>query len=82
MSRHYVTRRPVTAAELQEEGPAVRVRDLHAITGISVKTILADIKAGELKARPRSNKPNAPWLITRPEARAYAARMGALESVA
>lgn len=83
MTRHYVTRRPCSAAELLEEGPAIRVRDLCHITGICSKTILADIREGRLKARKRSDDyEKSPWLIARPEARRYAERMGSLHDAA
>lgn len=69
------TKPPLTRAELEQDGPLVRLRDLVAITGLSSATIRGDVASGELKGKKRNDAPNALYLFDRAEARAYVARM-------
>lgn len=73
MSRH--TKRPLTLPELYQEGGPVRVRDVSACSSLPASTVLYDLRFGTLKGWKRSDSRNAPWLITRADARAYVARM-------
>lgn len=66
---------PVALEDIWRDGPAVRVRDLIAITGLSPDTIRADIVSGDLVATKRPG-PTSPYLITRPNARAWLRQLG------
>jgi hypothetical protein len=69
-----LTRPPLTLAELQADGPPIRVRDLVAITSLCADTISQDIVRGELSAIRRG--PKSPILIERAAARTWLAKMG------
>ncbi len=63
-----------TLAAVWDDGPALRVADVAALTTLSPDTIRTDIAAGELVATMR--KPGAPFLISRENARAYLTKLG------
>lgn len=69
-------RPPLTAAEVWQDGPPIRMRDLVAITGLHVDTLYQDIQAGELIATKRQASKTSPFLIDRSHARRYLASMG------
>ena len=69
-------RPPLTASDLEQHGPPVRIRDLVALTGLSSPTILADIACGVLHAARRCDKPNSPYFIVRAEAQRYVRTLG------
>ncbi len=62
--------------EVWQDGPAVGLRDLVAMTALSEATVRAEIKTGALKAIKRSPKPSSPFVIQRSDARAWLAMMG------
>lgn len=66
---------PLTAAEVWQDGPPIRIRDLVAITGLHPDTIYQDIAAGELVAAKRHAK-TSPFLVERHHARSWLASMG------
>lgn len=68
------SRPPLSMTDLAQDGPAVRVRDLVAITGLSWDTIATDIKTGHLSATKRIGR-TALYLVSRSEARRYVAQM-------
>lgn len=63
-------------AEVWQDGPPVRIRDLVAITGLHQDTIYQDIEQGELAAAKRNGAPNSPFLIGRLQARIWLAKLG------
>lgn len=69
-------RPPLTAAELDQPGPPVRLRDLIHLSGLSSPTIRADITAGALVAARRCAKANSPYFVVRSEARRWLLMMG------
>jgi hypothetical protein len=71
---------PLTLADLEHDGPPVRLRDLVAITGFSSGTIRWDILNGNLPAQQRARGTQAWWFIKREDARAYAAKLGIVVS--
>jgi hypothetical protein len=71
-------RPPLTVVELQMEGPAVRLRDIEALSGLGRRTVLADVEAGILRASRRVNRPNSVYFVARQEARRYLGQIGCL----
>jgi predicted DNA-binding transcriptional regulator AlpA len=63
-------------ADLQLDGPPVRLRDLVAITGLSSDTIYRDIKGGYLHAFKRRSGKSASYFVDRDVARQWLDRMG------
>lgn len=68
-------------AEVWQDGPPVRLRDLVAITGLHVDTLYQDIDSGDLIARKRRPVPTSPYLIERAHARVWLAKMGLCATV-
>lgn len=66
-------RRPLTEAELWQDGPSVRVSDLAAITGLSQETIRLDMRTGFLQGTLRRGRL---YLVQRVEARRYIVSLG------
>jgi hypothetical protein len=67
---------PLTFPALACDGPAVRVRDLVAMSGLSADTVCLDIRMGHLRAYKRAGGANAPYFIQRHDARRYLAQLG------
>ena len=67
---------PLTLAQLESDGPPVRLRDLVAMTGLSLRTIQRDIAYRQLHAFRRRQGASSPYFVDRDVARAYLARMG------
>ena len=67
---------PLTLAELWSDGPPVRLRDLEAATNLDRRTILRDIRLGELHSRRFGPEPNAPYLIDRKIAQQWLRQLG------
>jgi predicted DNA-binding transcriptional regulator AlpA len=63
-------------ADLQQDGPPVRLRDLVAITGLSSDTIYRDIHGGYLHAFKRRSGKSASYFVDRDVARQWLDRMG------
>lgn len=72
-------RRPLTLAELWQDGPPCRVRDLMHITGWSRDSIIASIESGDLQVLRRNDR--AVYTITRAKARQWLVKVG-VEQVA
>lgn len=68
--------KPLTLEQISMDGPAVRLRDIQAVTGFARGTLEADIRAGYLLATRRRPIPRSPYLIERDEARRYLMAMG------
>lgn len=70
-------RRPtMTLDELRNDGRAIRLADLMAITGLSRETLCDDIRRGYLVTSRRYVASGSPHLIVRGEARRYLASIG------
>lgn len=69
-------RAPLTLAEIQKDGPPVRLRDLVALTGLNPITVRRDIYCHALAARKRVNKRNSTFFVGREEARRWLLSMG------
>lgn len=69
-------RAPLTLAEIQRDGPPVRLRDLVALTGLNPITVRRDIYCHALSARKRVNKKNSTFFVDREEARRWLRSMG------
>jgi hypothetical protein len=67
---------PLTARDLWDDGPPVKVRDIAAISGLTAETVRADITLGVLIAKKRYEGKNVAYLITREDARDYLIRLG------
>jgi len=70
------SRPPLVLADLQADGPPVRLRDLVAITGLSNDTLYRDIQAGYLHAFKRRGGRSASYFVDRDVARHWLTRMG------
>ncbi len=68
-------RPPLTVAELWQDGPPCRLRDLAAASGLSLDTIYQDIEDGTLHATKRSG-PTSPYRVDRSHARQWLTQMG------
>lgn len=66
---------PLVIAQLAMDGPPIRLRDLVAMTGLSLTTIQRDIAYGHLHAFRRRHG-TSPYLVDRDVARLYLSRMG------
>lgn len=77
MNRHRVRKPKLTEAQLFDESCPARVtaRDVAACATMPISTVLADLRSGALDGWKRSDSINAPWYVTRENARAYVARM-------
>lgn len=68
-------RPPLTLADLDVDGPPVRVRDLIAITGLSKHTVYRDIASGHLHAFQRTSA-RVSFFVDRDVARQWLSRLG------
>lgn len=66
----------VSEPDVWIDGPPIRVSELVAITGISSKTIRADIASGALKATRRTRIRNSPYLAQRADVRRWLLSLG------
>lgn len=71
-------RPPLTVTELRQDGPAVKLRDIASVCGLSAQTIRRDIEQGVLVASRRANGKSFWWLVTRSEASRYLSQLGCL----
>lgn len=74
--RKRIHRPPLAIEQLVQDGPAVKIRDLVAMSGLSSPTIRSDIKAGLLRATKRGQSDRASYLIQRADARAWLKTLG------
>jgi hypothetical protein len=65
--------KPLSLADIQQDGPPARLRDIVAISGLTAATIRAEIAAGQLAGHRLAGK--GYWMIQRVEARRW---LGAL----
>jgi hypothetical protein len=68
-------RPPLTIADVWQDGPPLRLRDLVAITGLTVATVRAEIAASQLTGYQLAGK-GCYWMIHRAEARRWLAGLG------
>lgn len=66
-----MTRPLYTEADLHKQGPAVRLRDIVAITGLSRNTVMAEMERGKLVGFRLSTHRGCPWLFERHEVLAW-----------
>lgn len=67
----------MTLEEISTDGPAVRLRDLKAITDLSIDTLRREIASGALRAaKRRGARQNTHWVVTRADARRWLLQMG------
>jgi hypothetical protein len=65
---------PLTIADVWQDGPPLRLRDLVAITGLTPETVRAEIAARQLTGHRLAG--NGYWMIQRAEARRWLAALG------
>lgn len=71
-------RRKLTLADLERDGPPVKLRDLCALTGFTKEKFYADIERGTLDARRVGNGEGrwCVWVVTRQEALRHLRKLG------
>jgi hypothetical protein len=67
-------RPPLTLADVWQDGPPARIRDLTAISGLTPATVRAEITAGQLLAHRLAS--DGYWMIQRSDARRWLAALG------
>jgi hypothetical protein len=65
---------PLTIADVWQDGPPARLRDLVAISGLTASTVRAEITAGALVAHRLGT--DGYWLVQRAEARRWLVALG------
>jgi hypothetical protein len=67
-------RPPLTLADVWQDGPPLRLRDLVAISGLTAATVRAEIAARQLTGHRLAG--NGYWMIQRAEARRWLVGLG------